>query len=305
MFSQLRTFQRNSRYERWRCRIFFITWLSYGSFYFTRKGFSVAKVELLKPEVMGMSKIELSWIDGAYLVSYAIGQFVWGMCGDRFGTRRVIQAGMMASILVAMAMGASSTTWMFGTLFCIQGICQSSGWAPLNKNMGEFFSRRERGRVMGFWCTNYPLFGFLASVLAGWSISYYGSWPYAFWVPASILFMVWILFLLLQRNRPEDIGLPSIEFYHGDDAIPAEREATTKEAHDGVAGTWKIIQDVFTNRIVWLLGAVYFLLKPTRYLVLFWSPVYIHERLNTSAYESGTISAIFDLAGPLGAITGG
>ncbi len=34
-------------YERWRWRIFGITWLAYAGFYFTRKGFSVAKLEPL------------------------------------------------------------------------------------------------------------------------------------------------------------------------------------------------------------------------------------------------------------------
>jgi len=33
--------------------------------YLTRKAFSVAKNELKKPEVMGLSMTDMSWIDGA------------------------------------------------------------------------------------------------------------------------------------------------------------------------------------------------------------------------------------------------
>ena len=39
--------------------------------------------------------------------------------------------------------------------------------------------------------------------------------------------------------------------------------------------------------------------------MLFWSPVYINERLGTNTATSGMLSSLFDLAGPLGTLTGG
>jgi sugar phosphate permease len=57
--------------------------------------------------------------------------------------------------------------------------------------------------------------------------------------------------------------------------------------------------------MVWFLAAVYFLIKPTRYLLLFWSPVYIAERLGTNTADSGVLSSMFDLAGPIGTLAGG
>src|SRR5437899_2487356 len=70
---------RNPAYERWRWQIFSITWLAYAGFYLTRKAFSVAKNELKKPEVMGLTRVDMSWIDGANSVTYALGQFLFGM----------------------------------------------------------------------------------------------------------------------------------------------------------------------------------------------------------------------------------
>ena len=52
-------------------------------------------------------------------------------------------------------------------------------------------------------------------------------------------------------------------------------------------------------------SAVYLLLKPTRYLILFWAPVYLHTRLGTGAFESGVLGATFELAGPLSVLAGG
>lgn len=440
--------EQDALYKHWRWRIFFITWLAYAGFYLTRKSFAVAKVDLARPEVLGLSLGDMSWMDFSYAAAYAAGQFAWGMCGDRFGTRRVILYGMMASVLTAIFMGAASLVIMLGILFCFQGVCQSTGWAPLTKNIGNFFAQKERGRMMGFWCTNYALGGVIASALAGFAIEWGGQnrlaayqpgqppvlaevikvatsqgrdvataevihgqllithattlsptaaadalaglfqdaqqnvharaaalrglhalneprfdeslkaalqskdaalkrraedlqkqiekkknrdaysdspqpleerlkkvnqqavqtlwgmlgWRYAFWVPAAVLLCIWGLFVWLQRNRPQDVGLPAIEEYKGEARAVLTDDAQKEEAEEG---TWPLIWQVMSNRMVQLLSAVYLLLKPARYLILFWSPLYVNEKLGTGAAESGIIGSLFELAGPLGVLLGG
>lgn len=291
----------NSLYERWRWQIFGITWLAYAGFYLTRKSFSVAKVDLGKPEVMGMSDADMARIDGAYLVAYAIGQFIWGIAGDRFGTRRVVLAGMLGSVVAALAMGASSITVVFGILFFIQGLCQSTGWAPLSKNLGNFFSRRERGVVFGVWCSNYAVGGLIASLFAGAVGDWFG-WRYAFFVPALALLGIWGLFVWLQRNRPEDVGLPPIETYHNENPdVPSEAEAT----HPEPEGSWHVILDVLRSPMVLLLAAIYFLLKPARYAILFWGPKFISDKLGSGMMKSGLVSAMFEFAGVFSVVLAG
>jgi OPA family sugar phosphate sensor protein UhpC-like MFS transporter len=235
------------------------------------------------------------------LVAYAIGQFIWGIAGDRAGPRKIILIGLMGSVVAAIAMGASSLTILLGVFFCLQGLFQSTGWAPLVKNVGNFFSQHERGVVLGFWTTNYALGGMVASLFAG----YWGDllgWRYAFFIPAATLLLVWIVFLIFQRNRPEDVGLPTIEAFRG------ESEALLKEderSQDEPEGSWHTIREVLTNRNVLLLSAVYFLIKPTRYAILFWGPKYINEKLGTGMAESGLISGMFELAGILSVVLGG
>ena len=301
MASAPKLFGDDPRYERWRWQIFGITWLAYAGFYLTRKSFSVAKIDLANPEVMGLSAAEMARIDGAFLVAYAIGQFVCGIAGDKFGTRRVVLAGMLGSVITAVAMGASSWAWAFSALFFLQGLCQSTGWAPLAKNLGNFFSRRERGVVMGIWCSNYAVGGLIASAFAGYLGQQFG-WRYAFLIPALALLGIWVLFLLLQRNRPEDVGLPPVEVYHNEEPdVPLAAEA----AHPEAEGSWKLILDVLRNPMVLLLAAVYFCLKPARYAILFWGPKYVHEKLGTGMAASGFVSAMFELAGVFSVVVAG
>lgn len=291
----------NRTYERWRWQIFAITWLAYVGFYLTRKSFWVVKSELEDPAVMGLTMGQMGWIDVTNQLAYAVGQFVWGMCGDRFGSRKVVLFGMLSSVVIAVAMGMSSTVVFLGLCFGLQGLVQSSGWAPLTKNVSCFFSQRERGTVMGVWFTNYAIGGIIASPFAGYFGQVYG-WRYAFFAPAGVLLIIWILFLIFQRNRPEDVGLSSIEQYHGEPEAALEAAAASAEKPDG---SWKIIGDVLRSPMVLLLSAVYFFFKPTRYAILAWGPLYLKERLGTNMMESGALSALFELAGPVSILAGG
>src|SRR5260370_36565284 len=97
----------------------------------------------------------MSWIDGANSVTYALGQFCCGTLGDRWGARRIVLIGMLASVVASLLMGASYTVPLLGLLYGIQGFSQASGWAPLAKNVRPLFSHRHRGRILRFRCLHY------------------------------------------------------------------------------------------------------------------------------------------------------
>ena len=286
--------------KHWRWRIFSITWLAYAGFYLTRKGFSAVK-SILK-EQFGVSKAQLAVVDTAYNIAYAFGMMGFGVLGDRLGTRKVILAGMGISILAGIAMGFSHTMLLFGVLMTVQGLVQSTGWGPLARNLSQFFGTKERGLVMGLWCTNYSLGGVIATTIAGTAAEKFG-WQAAFWIPALLLLVIWVLFLLFQRDKPEDVGLPAIG-----EAPPTEamENALREEGEVApVASSWTDVQAVIKNPMVQLLCGVYFAIKPIRYLFLLWGPLYIHERLGTGVAESALISVTFEVGGPIGALLGG
>ncbi|MBE0539941.1 MAG: MFS transporter [Verrucomicrobia bacterium] len=296
---------RDPRYERWRWNILIVTWLAYVGYYFTRKSFAVAKVGILNDPTMEMTKSDMGLVDLSFGIAYAAGQFLWGMCGDRFGPRVVVLTGMVGSSAVAVLMGFSTSVIVFGGLFFLQGLFQSSGWAPLTKNVSNWFSRRERGRVFGFWSTNYAFGGMAASAFAGYVALYFGSWRYAFHLPALVLMLIAVLFFFRQRNRPEDLGLPPVEEYHGEpmEVIPALGPGSPAMAKH--QGALNYAREVIASPMILRLGAIYFLLKPIRYALLFWGPVIIHERMGTNIGETAFISAFFEAAGPVGVILAG
>jgi sugar phosphate permease len=296
-------FKKDKRYEHWRWRTFGITWLAYAGFYLTRASFSVAKIGIGNDPNVSMSSEEMGLIDGIYLTAYAAGQFVWGALGDKVGTRKIVLLGLLGSITAGFAMGVSSVVLAFGVFALLQGLSQSTGWAPLAKNITNWFSLRERGVVMGWWATNYTIGGLIGAPFAGLMAVHFGSWRYAFFLPALVLGVIAVLFFLLQKNRPQDLGLPPIEEYHREPGFDSDDEE--RVGGEVAEGSWQSILTVVKNPMVLLLGWVYFFLKPTRYAILFWGPLYINETLGTGMAESAFVSVSFFLAGPLSVLAAG
>ncbi|MFE2086603.1 MFS transporter [Streptomyces sp. NPDC059460] len=269
---------RSARAARWRRQIFAITWIAYAGFYFVRQAFSVAKLGILDDPAVNtvLTERALGVIDAVYLAAYAAGQFLWGMWADRFGPRVVVIGGMIGAVAAACIMGVSSALLVFGGAMVLQGLSQSAGWAPLCKNIGNFFTVAERGRILGLWSTNYAFGGLAAPPFLGWvAYSVFDSWHAAFLAGAATLAAVLLLFVLFQRNAPQDVGLvepteeTDPESGTRPESVPIEPSLT------GLA----LYRETLRDRMVLTLGLSYFLLKPARYAILLWGPVIVSRRL--------------------------
>ncbi|KAA0023018.1 MFS transporter [Antrihabitans cavernicola] len=285
-------------YERWRRQIFAITWIAYAGFYFTRQTFSVAKLGILEDPVLSttLTKGALANLDAVYLAAYAAGQFVWGSVSDRYGPRIVLIGGLAMSAIATLFMGLFPALFLLLPLMIVQGLAQSTGWSGTLKNIAQFFSIGERGRVLGLWSTNYAFGGLVAAPFLGWvAYSVFDSFRVAFFTGALVVIGVLVLVLLFQRNTPEDVGLPSIEDYHSTEDLPPLDDEPIAESATSLRETfWAVLRD----RMVLTLGASYFLLKPARYAILLWGPVMIAERLHdASNFEAITVPVAFGVAG--------
>jgi OPA family sugar phosphate sensor protein UhpC-like MFS transporter len=304
----------NPRYERWRWLTFGITWLIYAGFYFTRQSFGVAKAALEKAPTIGLTRAQQGDVDSAYGTTYMLGQFLFGALGDRFGPKHVLLAGMALSVFAAVASGYSTTYAAFVAFAIAQGIAQSTGWSNTAKVMSSWFSLRERGRVIGWWCTHYTVGSAAALAFAGWMMNSWGRmeggglpslvpyWPAAFWGPAVVLTGILLLTWLFLRNRPEDVGLPPIDSYHKEPAFSAEEiEPAALEAETA----WTKIAEVLTSPHIWLLAVAYFSVKLTRYVFYYWGPRYVNDSLGSDSFESAMTAAVMPIGGLVGVIVTG
>lgn len=234
-------------------------------------------------------------LDALYLGAYAIGQFVWGILADRFGPRIVVFGGLLISAVAAALMGTFATLPIFITCMIIQGLAQSTGWAGLCKNLGSFFATSERGRIFGMWTTCYAFGGLVSAPFAGWlAYQVFGDWRAAFISSAIVVGLVAVLFLIFQRNTPQDVGLPVIE------PLAEIDDDGNKIAHPSFFSSLKTIA---SNRNIVVLGLAYFMLKPARYAILLWGPLMIYERMpEIGKVASAVVPTAFEVAGLAGPI---
>ncbi|MHC4330183.1 MAG: MFS transporter [Planctomycetota bacterium] len=154
----------------WRYRIFALTWLAYGGFYLCRKNLSIA-MPLLNRD-LGFTKHNFAMVLFCYSLFYALGQFYNGFLSDKFGPRLIVGIGLFVSILASVFMGFSAALLLFGLLWCINGIGQSTGWSGTVKNMAPWFRRKERGVVMSWWATCYVVGAIAATSLATFVVTH-------------------------------------------------------------------------------------------------------------------------------------
>src|SRR5437879_2775897 len=103
--------------------VFVVTWLAYATSYLGRKGFSVAKIRIAAQ--LGLSDGALAAVDTAYLIAYAVGQFVSGALGDRIGSRALVAGGLFFSAAACALFGFARAAPLLVIAFLVNGLAQS------------------------------------------------------------------------------------------------------------------------------------------------------------------------------------
>ncbi|HUS27978.1 MAG TPA: MFS transporter [Kofleriaceae bacterium] len=270
----------------WRARVFVATWLSYVGFYFCRKPFSVAK-KAMETQNHWHKAVTVGNIMAAYLIAYAIGQFLSSRIGTKLGPRNNLLIGMALSVLVTLIMGIPLSPWILAGLIAVNGVAQATGWSSNVGTMANWFHKHERGHVMGLWGTNFVVGSISATFALGYLLGDVSpaeqDWQATFFVGAVVLAAIWVLFYYFQRNQPEDVGLPAI-----DDPVTAVDESREQPAEN-------LTRDQWTNILI--VGGFYFFSKLIRYAVWSWSAYFLSSNYKLSGKDAAIYSVLFDIAG--------
>jgi len=280
--------------KKWRVQIFAVTWLAYFGMYFCRKNYSVVMPVMSRE--LNTSKEGFAIVITVYSIMYMLGQFLNGYLSDRKGARLIVGIGLLVSVIANFMMGWAGTIGSFIFLMGLNGLGQSSGWSGLVKNMTPWYRKEERGVIMSFWTTCYVIGGIAATAFATYWISNQNflvglGWKRAFYMPAVLVFIIALVYIIFTRNKPEDVGLKSF----GEETGTKDKTSKRKEAQLAV----------LKNGAVWIAAVMYFFVKFTRYAFLFWLPLYLSEALNYSDTQAGYTSIAYELIGFFGILAAG
>ncbi|ALP43116.1 MFS transporter [Aeromonas schubertii] len=285
------------RYRYWRRHILLSIYLGYALFYFTRKSFNAAMPDMLASGIIARTDIGL--LATLFYITYGLSKFFSGIVSDHSNPRYFMGLGLMATGVVNILFGLSSSLWLFALLWVANAFFQGWGWPPCSKLLTTWYSRSERGGWWALWNTAHNVGGALIPMVVATVALHYG-WRAGMIVPglcaiAAGLFLCWRL-----RDKPQTLGLPSVGVWRQDALEMAQQQEGA-----GLSRRQILHRYVLTNPYIWLLACCYVLVYVVRAAINDWGNLYMQERLGVDLVTANSAVTLFELGGFVGALVAG
>lgn len=267
-------------------------------FYYTGR-LAIGHALPLMEQDLGYSHERLGWLVAAALGTYGVGQAINGNLGDWLGGRRMIALGAVGSMLLCWLFSFMHAAGWLLFVWAVNGFVQSMGWAPGGRLIAVWWPRERRGLAFGL----YMLSAGLATVLV-WCTSDFvlgrfdpddpARWRWIFRLPVLALGAAGVVFYLLVRDRPEDVGLTPVA-----DATPTEPAQPASEAN------WlDRYRAVLGNPWFVLATLVIVLQSFARYGLLTWTAAY-YNAAGLSVNDALKLTLSLPIGMGVGALAGG
>lgn len=289
----------NELYRYWRVRICYSIFLGYAVFYFTRKSFTFAMVEMSRD--LGMTKSELGLLGSILYITYGISKFVSGVMSDRSNPRYFMAFGLIITGILNIFFGLANTFWMFALFWGLNGWFQAWGWPACCKQLNYWFSQSERGLWYSFCSTSHNLGGALIPIIATFCAAQFG-WRYAMFVPAFISIGMGLVLIDRLRDVPRSLGLPTVEEFRNE---PVNMEEVKSTSHPFLAVREVLFNQVLNNKYVWIFSLSYFFVYVVRTAINDWTVFYLIEVKHMTESMAGWGVTWFEVGGFFGMLAAG
>ena len=287
-------------YRYWRIRICYSIFLGYAVFYFTRKSFTFAALEMSAD--LGLSKWELGLLGSILYITYGISKFISGVMSDRSNPRFFMAMGLIITGIFNILFGLSSSFWLFALFWGLNGWFQAWGWPACCKQLNYWFGHSERGLWYSFCSTSHNLGGALIPLIAIFCASQFG-WRYAMFVPAVISIIMGIILVDRLRDVPRTLGLPTVESFKN--PLNGCQEEAKATSHPSLSVKEILFNQVLNNKYVWIFSLSYFFVYVVRTAINDWTIFYLTEAKQMSEMLAGVGVFWFEMGGFAGMLAAG
>jgi MFS transporter, ACS family, glucarate transporter len=267
--------------------------------YIQQKTITVA-AEPLMP-ALGLSHLQISYIEQAFVLGYAIFQLPGGIIGQRLGARPTFVLIGITAFLATIAMPLVPEFFagapLFAALLGVQLVLGVSQGAIFPVSAGVFeawFPAKRWAFVQGLQTAGLQLGAALTPPLIVYLMARLGWQPALVWasLPAVALIALWAWY---GRNTPREH--PSVS--------ARELAEIGSQPQTDSSISLKQLLGLAANRNVVLLFVSYMSMNYTFYLLSNWVFLYLIEERHFSSLESSWLSIAPPLAAALGAVVGG
>jgi ACS family hexuronate transporter-like MFS transporter len=249
---------------------------------------------ILAPDLQrqySISDVQYGYIQSAFALAYAFGQFFSGRWLDRVGTRigyAVALAGWSAaSMLHALARGP----WGFGIMRGMLGVSESPAFPAATKTLAEWFPKKDRAFAFGFVNAGTNMGAILAPAVVPWLAVNYG-WEWAF-IGTGSLGLIWLAFWLPLYRAPAEhprCNAAELAYIHSDPPEPT------------VKIPWLTL---LTYPQAWAFGVGKFLTDSMWWFYMTWFTKFLHTRYGLDLMHIGLPLVMVYLMSDVGSLGGG
>jgi sugar phosphate permease len=265
---------------RYRWVIFGIMSLAYIFVYFHRTCTAVVALDIQKE--FSASAGMMGLLASAYFYPYALMQFPAGLLSDSLGPRKTVTIFLVLAGIGSILFGIAPQLGWGVAARALVGIGVSMVFIPTMKITSQWF----RASEFSFMAAILNTMGGVGALTAAMPLAVLSGllgWRHSFELIGAATIVVAILVVLIVRNRPQDMGLPSLaEIDHvGPGDAPEPRPIPV----------WEGARRVVTERYFWPI-AVWFVLVAGAALFGFgamWSGPYLMHVYGMTRAEAGSI----------------
>ncbi|MCG5049791.1 MFS transporter [Pectobacterium brasiliense] len=284
-------------YRYWRRHILISLYLGYALFYFTRKSFNSAVPEILASGILQRTDIGL--LATLFYITYGLSKFFSGIVSDRANARYFMGIGLIATGVINILFGFSSSLWAFALLWAANAFFQGWGSPVCAKLLTSWYSRTERGGWWALWNTAHNVGGALIPIVIGAAALHYG-WRAGMMIAGGLAILAGLILCWRLRDRPTTLGLPSVGEWR-QDAL----DISQQQEGAGLTQRQILFKYVLTNPYIWLLALCYVMVYIVRAAINDWGNLYMSETLGVNLVTANSAVTMFEVGGFIGALVAG
>jgi MFS transporter, ACS family, glucarate transporter len=269
--------------------------------YVQQRSITVASYQMM-PQ-LGLTQMQLGWLETALLVGYTTLQFPGGVIGQRLGARLMFViigliafGATLATPLAPLLVGGTTLFVVLAAAQLVMGASQAPIF-PVSAGVFEtWFTADKWPLVQGLQSMGLGLGAALTPPLIAWLMSAF-DWQRALaWstLPALVLILWWAWY---GRDRPAEH--PSIT------AAELAELGAHSAARVDYKISWRGVWQLISSRDVLALTVSYICMNYVYYLLANWCFLYLVQERHFTVLESGWLASTPPLAAAIGAGLGG
>ena len=269
--------------------------------YVQQRSITVAAYRMM-PE-LGLSQMQIGWLETALLIGYTAMQFPGGVIGQRLGARLMFVVISLIAVVSMLAMPLAPLLLqgvaLFGVMAAAQFMlgCSNGPIFPVSAGVFEAWFRPDKwALVQGLQSSGLQLGAWLTPPLMAWLMTTF-DWRRAYiWTTLPVLLVIgwWAWY---GRNSPaQHRRVSATELAELGPEPPAAADFSI---------SWRRVWGLLSNRDVFVLTVSYICMNYVFYLLANWCFLYLIQERHFSVLESGWLASAPPLAAAIGSGVGG